>query len=656
MKSLLVIVRRAQRSFQGRLWLRVTLVVAMAIATGATAGLLPSVIGRAVAAIAGPVTPSAPRAPGGFAGLVGALLPEGSPWGVIAVALVATVLTVGLSVWSSKLGSALAGDLTAAVRTEMLAVVLGAAPRDVAAAGAVIASSHAPGPPGQAKPPRRPTGSPPTAAPPPGKRAAAVDLGRGAEVVKLAVAREAAMVSDFAVSVGAGLPQSVATLLVLGYSLWVSDAWFALVGGLGLFVLSRLFADRASRRVGTARRAMQTADALVFAELQETLNASEDLRLWGARAEAIKDFARAAQHCAASRARFAAALAVSGQVKSVFMAMSPLLIVVALELSGRAHGAGEVAELLLLVPLLMVRLEALDALRQGLIERAPLLRACTELLGLPEAPARDRHAVRVEPERIEGAISFGEVSFTPPGADRPLIDRATLEVPAGSVVAICGPSGSGKSTLLRLLLRLDEPDAGTITLDGTDIRRIEPDQLPAIFGVLRQTSRLLERPIEENLGLGLEPKPDRQAMAEALEHVALAELAGRAEGSRSLSTRYQANPPNFSGGELRRLLLARMLLGGARVLVLDEPEAGLPSGTAEDILEKTVALARGRTVLVVTHAPHVLRSDFNVVLDRGRIVAVGSHAKLLTECEVYRELMADALQQQPMPAAQDAEA
>ncbi|MBI4951819.1 MAG: ABC transporter ATP-binding protein, partial [Myxococcales bacterium] len=487
---------------------------------------------------------------------------------------------------------------------------------------------------------------------PPG---AASSAARGTEVVKLAITRESAMVSEFAVSVLTGLPQSVTTLIILAVELMTSDAWFALGGGLVLFVTSRLLADRASRRVGEARREMTTADAAVFASLQEKLSTTEDLRLWGARGEALGEFAATAHACSDARTRFAEALAVAGQIKSVFTAMSPLLIVVALKLSGRSYDAGEIAKLLLLVPLLMSRLEALDALRSGLVERAPLLVATLHIMNLPPAPARARDARRIDLDAVDGHVRFEGVTFTPPGAARPVLSDVSLDVPAGSVVGVCGPSGSGKSTVVRMLLRLDEPDAGRITIDGTEVAAIEPEQLPALFGVVRQTSQLLQRPVRDNLGIGLAPKPSDEAMLEALGRVRLDELARQATPDRSLATPYTHNPPNFSGGEVRRLLLARMLLGRAPVCVLDEPEAGLPSGTAEEILKSIVELARGsdgsdggparkaRTCLVVTHAPHLLPSAFNVVLDKGRVIATGTHAELQQSCEPYRALLADAL-------------
>ena len=658
MKHLIAIVKRARHGFRGRMGVRLAAVVAAALLAGATAGVLPAVIGQALGAISGSTSP---HPPSGLGRWVAAIMPAAA-WGIVLVTLVATVVSVGVSVFASRIATAFSAEVTAAVRIDMLERVLGASARDVATAGNAFAGP--PKPPGNSPRPAPAAARPPGAGPqppgvakgrPPASGAApAHSAAKGTEIVKLAITRESAMVSEFAVSVITGLPQSLSTLLILGGELLASGAWFAFGGGLVLFVVSRLLADRASKRVGEARRYMTGTDAAVFASLQEKLATTEDLRLWGARGEAVREFAATAHACSESRTRFAEALAVAGQIKSIFMAMSPLLIVVALKLSTRAYDAGEVAKLLLLVPLLMARLEALDALRAGLIERAPLLEATLSIMRLPRSPPRAADARHLSPAEVVGHVRFEGVSFTPPGAGRPIIDRVSLDVPAGSVIGVCGPSGSGKSTLVRLLLRLDDADAGTVSLDGVPVTRIEPDDLPRLFGVVRQTSQLLQKPVRDNLAVGLDPAPDDARMLEALRRVQLHDLARQDTPDRSLDTAYCQTPPNFSGGEVRRLLLARMLLSDAPVCVLDEPEAGLPSGTAEEILRTIVTLAqsgapgpdgvpRPRTCIVVTHAPHLLPSSFNVVLDKGRVVAQGSHAELQASSEPYRALLSEAL-------------
>lgn len=626
MRALLTILARLRLSLRGSIAGRLVRVMFLSALSGVTAGVLPAVMGIALNAVLR--RPSGPGA--GLAGFFAHLVAGLSPWSVITAALVATLVSVSITVYSSRRASEFAGEVTAALRIEMLRAVLHASPRDVDAAGQ--ASIEAKG--GQAAPP-----------PPPGVKVPPV---RGTEIVKLAVARESGLVADFAVALIGGFPQAVLTLAVLSWELFAGGTLIVLLGGAALFVLSRLVSDYASRRVGRAMATMQHADVAVFASLGEVLAATEDLRLLGAREQAMREFSTAAYRVADARRDFTGALAVAGQIKSVFTAVSPLLILITLQLAGRASDPGEVAKLLLVVPLLMARLEALDALRAGLIEREPLLRATCLLLALPEAPQASPDPVS-SAAVTTGAICFDNLTFTPPGAARPVLSGLSLAIPDGALVGICGRSGSGKSTLLRLLLRLDDAESGSIFVGGADLRRIAPTELPRVFAVLGQASRLLERSVESNLALGLATPPDAEAMRAALRRVDLAELASP-DGARGLATDVRAVPPNFSGGEQRRLMLARLLLRDARVLVLDEPESGLPSATAEQLLRGVAEIAAGRTCVVVTHAPHLLRSTFNVVLDGGQVAGIGTHEELLATSEIYRALLAEGLKA-PVPGA-----
>ncbi|WP_437774808.1 ATP-binding cassette domain-containing protein [Sorangium sp. So ce1097] len=670
---------------------RLALVVALSSLAGALSGLLPSVAGAALGAVAGRAT----RPTGGLGGAIARLLDGAPPAAVVLAALCATLASATAAVLSGRKSSELAGDLTAALRVALFRAALSASPRDVDAAGRALLDAQTAGPAPPAGSAAPPAGS---AAPPAGSAARRAPPARGVEVVRLAIVRDAGLVADFALAVATGLPQAVATLAVLAAALASSGMALVLAGGAALFAASRLAADRASGRVARAMREMQHADTAVFGAAGEALAGAEDLRLLGARDEAVRELAGAAYRVADARRRFGQALAVSGQIKGVFAALSPLVIVAAIATSRGDAGAGEVGELLLVVPLLMARLEALDALRAGFIERAPLLRATLALLRLPEHPPRVEDGLAAgagegavgagdgaaeagegaavapssggaaagldgEPRRPV-AIVFERVTFTPPGASRPVLDDVSLSIPAGAVVGICGRSGSGKTMLLRLLLRLDEPSSGAITVGGVDLRQIPPEALPRLFGVVGQSARLFERSIGDNLALGLDPRPSEDRMREALRLVELDELAGApgappdAEpagvvraAARGLGTEVRASPPSLSGGEARRLLLARVLLREPRVFVLDEPEAGLPGATAEALLRAACEVAGGRTAVVVTHAPHLLRSTFNVLLDGGRVAAVGTHASLSESSPLYRSLLAEALQRSAVRAA-----
>jgi ABC-type multidrug transport system fused ATPase/permease subunit len=635
-RDLWTILRLVRRSLRGSALLAFGLAAGLSALAGATAGVLPGLVGVAVSDVLG--RPSPPST--GLAGLFARLIAGTSAWTVIAATLVAIVITVGISVASSRAGSQLAGEVTAALRVELVRAALWASPRAVEAAGAAAVSGKGGPPPPPGLTVGATPGKPGSAPTPPGAKMPAV---RGSEAVKLVIARDTSAVADFAMAMLTGLPQTTVTLVVLAWELYSSGASVVLAGAAGLFVLSRLLSDRASRRVGERMAAMQRADTVVFGALGEMLAGTEELRLLGARDTALGEFQGAAHRAADARRSFAAALATSGQIKSVISAMSPLLILIALRLSGRGHEAGDVAKLLLVVPLLLARFEALDGLRTGLVERGPLLRSLVGLLALPPHPPAPAEPVPLA-KLTDGAVVFDEVTYAPEGAGKNVLERLSLRIPDGAVVAVVGASGSGKSTLLRLLLRLDDPGAGQIRVGGVALRELDPRDLPRLFAVLGQASRLFERSVAQNLALGLEAPPAEASLREMLARVKLDDLA---EGKgRDLSTEFRAVPPNFSGGEQRRIMLARMLLRDARVLVLDEPEAGLPAATAEELLHRVVELAGGRTTIVVTHAPHLVRSTFNVVIDEGRVAAVGKHEELVQSSELYRSLLSEGQRRQ----------
>jgi ATP-binding cassette subfamily B protein len=185
-----------------------------------------------------------------------------------------------------------------------------------------------------------------------------------------------------------------------------------------------------------------------------------------------------------------------------------------------------------------------------------------------------------------------------------------------------------------MLLRLDDPTEGSVSVDGADIREIRVDELSRVFARLGQESKLLGRSISENVALGAPDGRGEAAVREALERAQIPELAT----DEGLARRFTPAPPNLSGGEQRRVLFARALAQDAKVLVLDEPEAGLPGGQVEAVLRAAVEASKGKTLLIATHAPDLLASTFNVLLEGGRVIDKGTHAELLERSEKYRQL------------------
>jgi ABC-type multidrug transport system fused ATPase/permease subunit len=538
---------------------------------------------------------------------------HGSTWVVLALATI--LASVLIAIASSQNGTRLSAETAARLRSLMMRSILGSSPRAIAALGEELSSAP-----------------PPNVRRPPG---VALPKTMGADAVKLTVLRDAQSSAEFLIAGLVTLPQAIVALVALAFDLVRSGAVLVAIGGAAIFVLSRVASLRASRGVSRATAALQATDARVFGEVGEKIGHVEDFRLAGAKAKAQTELDQALADAVAARRGFARALALSSQVTTVLGAMAPLLVLLVLSLSGRTPAAGEVAKLLLAIPVLVARLQAIDALRVGSIEKSVVLASVSKVIDLPPLPDPSRARVGADAVKT-GKVEFDGVTFVPHGKDTPILHDVSLEIPPASVVGLCGPSGSGKSTLLRLLLRLDDPTKGGVLIDGADVREIHVDELPRVFSRLGQESKLLGRSIEENVLLGA-PKnggDPRDAAKKALERAQIPELATE-EG---LARRFTAAPPNLSGGEQRRVLFARALAQDAKVLVLDEPEAGLPGGQVEAVLRAAVEAAKGKTLFIATHAPDLLASTFNVLLENGRVVDRGSHAELLERSEKYRRL------------------
>ncbi|HEY7175430.1 MAG TPA: ABC transporter ATP-binding protein [Micromonosporaceae bacterium] len=235
-----------------------------------------------------------------------------------------------------------------------------------------------------------------------------------------------------------------------------------------------------------------------------------------------------------------------------------------------------------------------------------------------------------------GRVEIRGVRFSYEGAETPTLDDINLVVPAGTSTAIVGATGSGKTSLGYLVTRLYEPQAGSITIDGVDIRDISMASLARSVGFVAQETYLLHASVRENLLL---VAPD--ATTEQLEAAASAAhihdlIAGLPEG---YDTLVGERGYRFSGGERQRLAIARMVLRNPPVLVLDEATSALDTRTERAVQAALDELSKGRTTIVIAHRlSTIVRADQIVVLDHGRIVERGTHAELLVANGRYAAL------------------
>jgi ATP-binding cassette subfamily B protein len=241
-------------------------------------------------------------------------------------------------------------------------------------------------------------------------------------------------------------------------------------------------------------------------------------------------------------------------------------------------------------------------------------------------------------DQVRGDVRFEGVSFTYEGSERAVLTDIDLEVPAGEVIAVVGATGSGKTTLVTLLTRLYDPTAGRITLDGHDLRDLTVTSLRRHVGFAFEEPSLFSASVRENLLMG---KPDATE-AEVLAALEVAQADFALDLPWGLDTRIGEQGLSLSGGQRQRLALARAIIGRPRILVLDDPLSAVDVHTEAAAQAALRPLLDGCTVFVVVHRPStVALADRSILLDEGRLVAIGTHHDLLDAEPRYRAVLSE---------------
>ena len=261
-----------------------------------------------------------------------------------------------------------------------------------------------------------------------------------------------------------------------------------------------------------------------------------------------------------------------------------------------------------------------------------------EYLDLPVDIDEPADPVRLDLAQVRGEVTFDDVTFTYSGSDTAAIAGVSLEIPAGSTLALVGETGSGKSTLASLVARLYDPGAGRVLIDGIDVRDLRLADLAAIVGVVSQDTYLLHTTVRENLRYARPDATDEQiedAARAAQVHDLISSLPD------GYDTMVGSRGHRFSGGEKQRIAIARTLLRDPRILVLDEATSALDTETERAVQRAFDALAQGRTTITIAHRLSTVRNaDRIAVIDQGRIVESGTHQGLLETNGRYAALAA----------------
>nr|WP_203729016.1 ABC transporter ATP-binding protein [Streptomyces sp. SID12501] len=393
-------------------------------------------------------------------------------------------------------------------------------------------------------------------------------------------------------------------------------------------------------RINKASRRAQDAVGVMGASLERVLGALRTIKASGAEHREEQRLHEAAEESWRQSVRAAKWAAAAGNTAGLAMQIA-FITVLAVGGARVATGAVEVGTLvafLLYVFYLMSPIQqVVGAITQYQTGAAALTRI-QEALALPAEPSSAQPAPLPATDAEPAALAFDEVRFRY-ADDLPYVHHGvTFAVPPRGMTAFVGPSGAGKTTVFSLIERFYDPESGVITVDGRDTSDWDLTELRSAIGYVEQDAPVLSGSLRDNLLLG-SPEADEDAVTRVVKTTRLDGLVDRLP--RGLDTLVGHRGTKLSGGERQRVAIARALLRHPRLLLLDEATSQLDA-VNEAALRDTVAdVARTTTVLVVAHRlSTVTMADRIVVMDAGRVRAVGTHRELVAGDPLYAELAA----------------
>lgn len=402
-----------------------------------------------------------------------------------------------------------------------------------------------------------------------------------------------------------------------------------------LIVLPLILSGRAVRR---RSRHAQDRLALANAYAGESLAAIRTMQACDAQETAARRFAAAAEDAygAAREATGTRALLTAVTIFLVFASVVAMLWLGAHDVLEGRISSGLLSQFVLYAVLAATSLGELSQVWSEVAAAAGAAGRIGEILAIRPAIAAPAAPLAL-PHPTKGRIVFDDVTFAyPAGAGGAAVEHLSFSVEPGERVAIVGPSGAGKSTVFQLLERFYDVSSGAITLDGVDLRRLDPDALRRALALAPQDPVVFGASIAENIAYGREGAAREEIVAAARR----AQAAGFIESlPNGYDTEVGERGVTLSGGQRQRLAIARAILADAPVLLLDEATSALDAENEALVKEALHDVMVGRTTLVIAHRlATVLEATRILVMDGGRIVETGTHASLVAAGGLYARL------------------
>jgi len=433
---------------------------------------------------------------------------------------------------------------------------------------------------------------------------------------------------------------AIATLAIVGMLLLVHP-WITLVTLLVLVAAYGLIYRLVTPAVVRLGIEFPALNSEIFRAASESLGAAREIKVLGLEERFVERFSRPLLHSSRNAIRYGALDLVPSQALELVVFGG--LVFVTVYLVGRAQDGSHILPMIALfgfaayrlIPALKGLLDGMETIRYNMAAIDPLWRDFAE--PDPWVPPTSKESP-LAPQR---EVRLESVAFRYPGGDQDTLAGVDLVLPAGSATCLAGPTGAGKSTTVDVLIGLLSPTEGRLMVDDTPVTAANLREWQRCIGYVAQSVYLVDDTIERNIALGLEPQEidasrlERAARLAGIHDFVVRELP---DGYRTVVGEDGAR---LSGGQCQRIGIARALYHDPAVLVLDEATNELDLATEGRILQSLRALA-GKTLIFVSHKPSVAAfCDQVCVLDRGRIVAVGSYQQLTQPGSPYRDLLAE---------------
>lgn len=462
------------------------------------------------------------------------------------------------------------------------------------------------------------------------------DVNQSGEIVSRLTADTTQIKSAFGSSASQALRNTILCLGAMGMMIYTSPRLSALVlGAIPLIVFPLVGFGRSVRK---RSRAAQDTLAQTSAFASEVIGATRTVQAFGGEATANGRYGGTVESAydAARTAIKARALLTGFGILLVFGSIVGVLWYGAQSVLAGTMTAGTLGQFVLYSVIAASSLGQLSEVWGELSAAGGAAERLTELL--QEVPAiRDIENPIALPSPPRGEVEFEAVSFAYPARVSAItLNSLSFKVKSGETVAIVGPSGAGKSTIFSLLLRFYDPSAGSVRLDGIDLRQARLAELRSRLAIVPQDVTIFAASIHDNIAFSA-PDASREAVRAAAKAAQADEFISRLDNG--YDTMAGERGITLSGGQRQRIAIARAILKDAPVLLLDEATSALDA-ESETLVQKALdGLMENRTTLVIAHRlATVLKADRILVLEDGRIVEEGTHQSLITEGGLYAKL------------------